>query len=259
MTTAGTPAADDVVGRDEQLRSFDRIMDAGRPAVILVTGHVGSGKSRFLRELGTRARARGWRTLPAPEQPGLVVTRDATPRTLARQILETLAAGAASGAIDAHPVRDAFALSRGVAASSVAFRPPASVVADEIATTLIRAMREVCPALVGVDGFRPNAALARWLADRLAPAIRESGLPVVTVLTLEAEPPADLLRSVDQHFALGRLDEAATERHFRALGDRLHPPMGDDELRVYVRAATARPELVHSLHRVLALAERPGR
>jgi hypothetical protein len=245
-------AHDDVVGRDEQLRAFERVLDARRAAVVLVTGHAGSGKSRFLRELGARAAARGWRSVPAAEQPAIVVTRDATPASVAGRILALLAD--ARG--DAGPVRDAFALSRGVAAASTAFQPPASAAGDEIASALIAAVRAVCPAVVAVDGFRPNAAFARWLADLLLPAVRESGMPVVTTLTLDTEPPPEMLRSVDEHFVLDRLDEAAIERYFRRIGERLQPPMGEDELRAYVRAAAARPELVHSLRRVLALAER---
>jgi AAA ATPase domain len=256
---AGTPATDEVVGRDDQLRSFERVLESARPAFVLVTGHVGSGKSRLLREMRARARALGWRTVPPPDEPGLVVTRDATPQSFSRQVREMLADGADDPAIDAYPIRDARALSRGIAASSLTPHPPAPVAGDEIAAALIAAMRDACPALVGVDGFRPNAAFARWLSDQLLPAVKESGLPVIATLTMETEPPAEVLRHVDERFHLGRLDEAATERYFRRLGERLNPPMGEEELRAYVRAAAARPELVHSLRRVLALAERPGR
>ena len=89
---------------------------------------------------------------------------------------------------------------------------------------------------------------------------RRSGLfTFVSVLTLDTEPWPDVLRYVDAHFQLDRLDEAATERYLRELGERLEPPMGQEELREYVKAAVTRPELVHSLRRVLALAERRGR
>jgi hypothetical protein len=249
---------DDLVGRDDQLRAFERILDARRPAVVVVTGPVGSGKSRLLRELGVVACAHDWRIVAPPGEFAFAVTLDATPWSFAGQVQEALVAHAGARAFESNPVLDAYALSRGVAASAVA-PPPAPPGADDLAASLIDAIRDLCPALVSVDGFRPNTGFADWCGVQLLPAIRRSGLPILAVLTLETEPELDILPHVDAHLELDRLDEAATERYFREVGRRLSPPMRDAELRAYVRASAARPELVHSLRRVLALAERPGR
>lgn len=246
---AGLRTSEDLVGREEQLQAFERVLDRYGPALVLVSGQVGSGKSRLVQEMSVRARARGWRTAPPEGRAALVITRDATPRSFARQIVELLA----PRRDDTGPMLDAYALSREVAASSLP--PPPAAAADRDTTAVMNAIREACPVLVAVDGFRPNAAFARWLTGQLIPVAQESGLPLVAVLTLETDPPPDVLRFAYEHFRLDRLDEAATERYFRGFGARLRPPMSGEELRTYVRAATERPELVHSLQLVLALAE----
>ena len=253
-------SSDDLVGRDEQLRAFERVLDQRRPAVVLVTGRVGSGKSRLLSELTGQARARGWRTAPPPREPPYVVTRDTTPRSFARQVERMLAGRPGELGLDANPVLDAQALSRGMAASSLAAAPtpPPAIAGDADAATLIDSIRDACPALFAVDGFHPNVTFGRWLSERLVPAVKESDLPVVALLTLETEPSSEILGFADEHLHLDRLDEAATERYFLELGKRLSPPLGVDELRTYVKAAADTPELVGCLRRVLALAARAG-
>jgi ATP/maltotriose-dependent transcriptional regulator MalT len=54
--------AEHLVGRDEELRCFDRVLadvEQGRPAAIQLVGDPGIGKTRLLRELAARADARG--------------------------------------------------------------------------------------------------------------------------------------------------------------------------------------------------------
>lgn len=250
--------SDDLVGRDEELLSFERVLERRRPTVVLVTGPVGAGKSRLLVEMIRMARARGWRTAPPAGEPPYVVSRDATPRSFAQQVQRVLEIYTGAPDIDAGPTLDGRALSRGMAGSSLSTAGPETIAGDANAAALVDSIRAACPALFAIDGFRPNATFARWLSGQLVPAVKASGLPVVAVLTLETEA-VEIVRDADVHLQLGRLDEAATDRYFRELGQRLSPAPSDAELRTYVKAAVERPELVDSLRRVLALAARQGR
>lgn len=55
-----------LVGRDEEIRqALDLLgtLPVGRPAVLVIEGPAGSGRSRLLAEIAVRARDRGWRTV----------------------------------------------------------------------------------------------------------------------------------------------------------------------------------------------------
>ncbi|MFI6072226.1 LuxR C-terminal-related transcriptional regulator [Actinoplanes sp. NPDC051343] len=55
-----------LVGRDEQIRRALELLGTlpvGRPAVLVIEGPAGSGRSRLLAEIAVRARDRGWRTV----------------------------------------------------------------------------------------------------------------------------------------------------------------------------------------------------
>jgi DNA-binding CsgD family transcriptional regulator/predicted ATPase len=55
-----------LVGRDEEIRQALEVLGglpAGRPAVLVIEGPAGSGRSRLLAEIAVRARDRGWRTV----------------------------------------------------------------------------------------------------------------------------------------------------------------------------------------------------
>ncbi|RSM46478.1 hypothetical protein DMB66_49555 [Actinoplanes sp. ATCC 53533] len=64
---SGSPA---LIGRDREVRQFTTLLDTvapGRPAVLVVAGPHGSGRSRLLAEFAAAARRTGMTVLPGPE------------------------------------------------------------------------------------------------------------------------------------------------------------------------------------------------
>jgi hypothetical protein len=248
------PTQPELTGRDEQLGVLEAALDAARPALVLVTGRVGGGKSTLLHAVRGQAQARGWHAAPPDPSPSLVVNRDMTPKSFSESLGAWLRRSAPAVAIDAGPSLDAQGLSREVAGPPRKPAAPGERTADREVARLLKRLREAAPVMIAIDGYRPNRAFGRWFASELVPALKESRLPALVVIAHDFELGPELLEHADERLVLGALDEALTERYFRGLAAGMQPPMDEAELREYARAAAERPELLGSLSRVLALA-----
>jgi AAA ATPase-like protein len=61
---AGVPTGQyPLIGRDREMAALEALLSAGRSALAVVSGPLGSGKSKLVREFAERARSAGWDVL----------------------------------------------------------------------------------------------------------------------------------------------------------------------------------------------------
>lgn len=255
----------DLLGRDAERSILEGMLLRRRPAVIVIRGDVGSGKTRLLDWMHDHARSLGWRSLPDEGPGALAVDRSTTEESFDTRLSILLGATAAGTAVDQRRVLDAGELSReltaggatseSLAATSAEPRPsPAAVPTD---VRLVRQLAALAPVVVLIDGFRSSTSFGAWFADPFLAGIKASGERVVVAIAYD-RPRDDepSLAMADEHLVLGPLERAATAEHFRILGERLDPPLIAEEQVAYAAAAAERPELLVALTRVLELARR---
>ena len=84
------PDEPSVWGVDTRLAQFDHTLSQNRPALILVTGKLGSGKSSFMREVDARARKKGWKAAHSDGKGDLRVGPETREEDFSKRVLELL-------------------------------------------------------------------------------------------------------------------------------------------------------------------------
>jgi DNA polymerase III delta prime subunit len=212
----------DAVGRERDVYRIEAALNRGRGLLIAVVGEVGTGKSRLLRTVERRARARGWATARADESGELSVLPSTSPQSLVSRTVALLGADA-----DAEPAG------------------------------FVHALERHAPTLVCLDGFRPSRDFARWARDTLHRRLHATQAPVAIVVAgTRHELEGEVLAMADEAVHLGPLDELTVARHLREMTEDLDPPVSDAEMAAYVAAVCPQPELLKSLTRALLMVSR---
>ena len=213
----GEAAGPAIVGRRRELEQLAALIERRAPALVLVAGPAGTGKSTVIRAAQPDAEADGWTMLPAAEATELVAGSATTPESFAATVWAHL---------DVVPAGDPV-------------------------TGLAPTLADRAPLLVTLDVFRPTDAFATWLVGDLMAELRSSSAPVVLAAMTAFDSDERLLRpAADLLLRLGPLDTSEVRAALNALGP-LDPPLVDDELNVYVREGSSDPAVLASLLRLL--------
>ena len=213
--------------REAEHRALYGVLAARRPAVVLVCGSAGMGKSWLLRDVRARASSQGWYVASDLDGGVLRIDPQTSPRDFRSAVLE---------AIETDPGEDRSRIRR------------ESAVDDSRA--FVEELARQAPVLVIVDDHRPGAAFARWFKGSFLPQVAACGAAVVVVVAqppgggelagLDTVPPVELtelepeeIRAVLRHDAAG-----------------VDPPLSDEELEVYAEEAR-NPQDLSSLIRAL--------
>jgi AAA ATPase domain len=240
-----------ILGRKWELDRILGILDRRTPALIVVSGPSGKGKSRLLRTVQACAVRQGWKTVPPQPGDALGIAEQTTRKSFLENLDARLPAQAqesfdAGGAEERLP-----ALSSPNPASQ---RAAHRAEPDADALRLAR-LRQLEPLLIVIDGYEPDAQLERWLFDSFVSEIEQGGEAIVVIIGTEREavddPRVELI-------SIGGLDRGEVLKHFEAVGSEIDPPMSAVELDRYVDAACETPSILDSLERVLNLARRPS-
>ena len=206
LTSVGLPS--DLVGRDTELETLNTILRAaaaGRPALVLLTGEAGIGKTRLADEAVINARARGMRVLRGEADGGL-----RRPMEVWRGVYRALG---------------------NVPAGDPSL--PAEERRWEFLESLAEALLEAAPALVVLADLHWADPTAVWVLEHLPRALgRASVALLATSRDHEPDMPAlDNLRRVARVIQLGGLDVEAVGRLAAAESPAAAEPIDPIELR----------------------------
>ena len=285
------PEEPSVWGVDTQLAQFQEVLGRNRPALILVTGKPGSGKSSFVREAGARAAKQGWKTSQREGQGDLQVGPETTEEDFSKRVLELLGLSEASvetrrgfgaGALQrlpapptvqpATPAAEAGVLtgSRAASAESAADTGGTAGEPPQRASRPLHPLARRLSWLAGsggasntpggvvllIDGYGPDPKFEEWFVSALLNDLKEAGTPVVATVADQTENLQGLEGFADRVISLDSLDRRDLEQRFEAIGREVNPPMESSEVGQYVEEALKRPQIIGPMRRVLALARR---
>jgi hypothetical protein len=228
------------VGRAAQWEPLLARLEAKAPALVLVAGPPGSGRTHLINAAGQAARELGY-TVIANGDP--VAVEPTTKPSDFRRIVAALL-GVADDADRAGKGEPAGFL-RQVAGSLV--KPAAD------ARAVAQLLQARAPAVLLIDGYAPSAATSGWFADVLMPRLLTSTAPVIVMVTDSLEAMSKLRPRATEVIELGPLDREAVAAHLRATGAGLSPPLADGEVAAYCDAIDADIGVLEPLEVVLGV------
>lgn len=226
--------------RTQELDRILAIVGQKRPAVIVLTGAPGMGKTGLLDTLRARAAADGWAIGGTTGDHKLTVDPRTTPGRFREQLVATLS--------EPHQPEHT------IATTSSLVQRTRSVDADPVVADLAERSGGG-PVLITIDDFRPSPAFSSWFERRFVPGLLTSGLPIAVVMA-ERLGGADVRASATAVIELGPLPVELVKGSLAELSETLDPPLSENEFSVYAREARS-PALLDSLLRALSLAEAP--
>ncbi|WP_148571638.1 ATP-binding protein [Nocardioides caldifontis] len=238
MTVLSSPVP---VGRSRELSTLLEPVRPDRPAVLVVAGRPGSGRSYLVAQLRDRVVGLGYRCIGVEEE--LVVERTTTLRDVWRVLeavphLDEPASGPRHDGEGGLRARAALAFERIVETARYEQR-------------VLEAFRKAAPLMVAVEGYTPGPALGAWVVSRLIPQLRKDSVPIVLVLSGVEEHLAAVSAVADASVTLGELDREEVAAFLRSRGEGLEPPLDEPELAAYVDAVSREPTLMDAFVRVL--------
>lgn len=212
--------------RTRELKQLLAILARRGPAVIVVRGAPGMGKTMLMGELRGSALVHGWAVAGGDREAPLSIGPRTTDLTFLQDVL-TSAGLTADGA------------------------PQPRGVKDLVFQELVRRT----PLLVIVDDYRPGEEFAHWFERDFVSLVRTCTVPLV--LALPHRPGGGGIEKLATDVvALEELDAAVVRAVLHQLAPRLEPTPTADELDCYADEART-PEVLDSLVRVLSLATAP--
>jgi hypothetical protein len=227
------------VGRAAQWERLMARLEARAPALLLVAGPPGSGRTHLIDAAGRAAHELGYTVIdngdPVAVEP---TTKSSDFRRIVAALLEV--ADEAGRAGKGEPA----GFLRQVADSLI--KPGAD------ARAVAQLLQARAPAVLLIDGYAPSAAMSGWFADVLmARLLISSAPPVVVVVADTLEAMKRLPPRAAEILELGPLDREAVASHLRATGAALQPPLTDEEVAAYCDAVAADAGVLGPLEHVL--------
>ena len=219
------------IGRKQELTKLDIVLQRHRPAMVVVTGAPGIGKTTLLQVFQSHAVAHGWRTTSSSSEGMVRVIMNTTDTTFSEQVSNMLGISADQS------------FQRGTPTDKPSF-------AEELRLETVYA-----PILLLIDGYQPSPEFGQWFTDRFIKELKRTERPVVVVIAERPEAVTKLLPLADETIHLGQLERQAVRQHLESIGRHIVPKIEPKELKKYIEACQKSPELLDSLTRVLRLME----
>ena len=233
------------------------VLAARQPALIVIGGAVGMGKSALLGTLRQRAGDDGWCLLPGGDE--VLEVHDGMSVASLQEALEGLVAYADRGT-----ERTPFMAPPASVLGDGTSPAPLAAVTSLLAGTrlmpenrrfwagggLIDLLRQLAPVMIALDVRMPDRAVVSWLTAKFWPAVRAADVTtVIVVVVVDKEDERALASAATTALHLGPLDVDAVRSHLETVTSALSP----SELDGYAEAIRHDPGLLSSFSRVLPL------
>lgn len=219
--------------RGRELARLGEILARRKPALVVVSGEDGLGKSSLLRAFQFAASETEWRVVPRDALSSLVVEPDVTVESFCADVAGMLGLAPEDGVGTARPQFDG---------ATFRSRPRLHPLVEQLMQR---------PTLLLLDGYEPVENFSAWFTGGFLDELRRSGVPVVVVVADRPANVAGLIPLADEHFALAPPDKASIRETLERLAGQLDPPMERPELNVYLTEMTEQPGLLRYLMRAL--------
>lgn len=232
--TATPPTGELLVGRDQELASFGKILRDKQAQLVVLTGGPGVGKSSLLRKFQSLGEEAGWNTAKLPDS--IRINQEATPDSFSTQLQAVLSV----------PTSKSFIEKRSTSAVDSATGQPLLPIVERLSG--------LAPFLLTIDGYRPGPEFGEWFEKVFLNDVKRSAAAIVIVLAERPQAATKMTPFADQIIQLGPLDDNSIRQHFTELGRKISPPMNEMEIQEYTKAAQEDTEVLERLTRVLRLA-----
>jgi hypothetical protein len=231
------------------------------PAVLLVCGDPGSGRSHLLAALKGVAVERGFQCIGVDEHffVGPATTTNDVLRVLEATIGDQKTPGPDDeGSVPESSTNDARTgpgKPSGWAGAVAAFATGAVGLLRRtvVESRIVSILADAGPLMLAIDGYSPSPAFDQFMVERLVPALRSPDRPVVIVVSGSLESTKRLREVADVVEDLGPLNVDEVRTHFEALSGGVTPSVSADELAAYAAAASESPSLLDAFARVFAV------
>jgi nucleoside-triphosphatase THEP1 len=228
------------VGRQAEWERLLAELKARKPALVLVAGPPGSGRTTLLVAIAVAARELGYSVIGGQE----AVTVDRTTRSSdLRRIVTSMLGATAEPVTKSQPSAPSFLR----LIVGFLFRRAS----EERA--ILRLLEARAPTILAIDGYAPSRGMSAWFANRLLPRVLRSAAPVLVLVADNLESMTDLRESATDTIELQPVSRDAVEEHLRAAGADLRPPLSGSELAGYCDAVADDLSLLQPLEEVLSV------
>ena len=250
LVNAGSP----LIGRDAELDRVDDLLAEPSPALVLVVGDPGRGKSAFMREAAARAAKRGWNVARSDDRGDFSITPSTSTIDVGRRLRRMLNLPARAAVRAAHLARAKAAPSELTGSEAFADSIRQSEEApwpglDE----LLRDLGKRSPVLVLIDGYRPSEGFERSFTGAFLPALMEGRHPVAVVIA-ERDAPLDNLKPLaTEEMPFDPVTPGPVRVYLDEVTRGGACPLSPEELDAYAAACARDPDLIGSFARLLTL------
>lgn len=236
-----------LIGRERELAQLRKVLERRRPALVLVTGPVGVGKTVVLQAVDGVARQLGWSVAHQDAEGPLQIDPTTTSDEFCirvSQLLDLIDEGepaAPAGILEAVPASDVG-------------RHPDAVVPSRLRALArrLRGLAHAAPVLLLVDSYQPEPGFEREFVRVFVRELARDRAPVVLMVADRPRSGRRRLPATDT-VEIGPPGAAAIKRYFQELGRGLDPPMEPAELDTYVDLGHDTPESITGLAALLEL------
>jgi hypothetical protein len=242
----------DLIGRQRELDHFETLISRGQPALVVVAGQPGTGKTGLLRAFGERAASKGWKTIPGEESWPMVVTPEMTDVDFREQILRGLGVLTEEGFTTEAMYPSAVQV--GSYATEKAFKPTSTTA---LLNPIVKTCISMAPLAILIDGYRPNHRFEHWFSAIFLNDMLQSDASIITVIA-DVPKEVDRLTKLDGSvvFTTGTLKSKDIRERFRMMDAEFSLELEESELDYYVRVVREKPDRFHSLARLLELTQK---